>query len=359
MRFAALAALLVLTACSSAPSSQDAVAVDPIAPPADAPPAAQAPPAAPPSVTPACNVMTPRTAPLEVLAMPDAGQAPYTDVLARATKTIRVMVYEIGYGPILDALEAKAKAGLDVRVILDVAQQSTNQKYMDMLTAAGAKAIWSDVQFTYMHAKTIVVDEKEAVVSTGNFAQFRMNIERNFVAHDTDPADVDVLVKLFDADFARTSPDLACTRLLVSPVNSKQRLLDLIGTATKEIVVESMQFEDRDVRAAIVARKNAGVSVRVILADTGFVSANADAATYLASNGIEARYMTSPVVHVKAIVVDGTTAYVGSENLSYTSLVKNREVGVVALEQANVDVVHATFEKDWPTATPFSAPPPM
>jgi phosphatidylserine/phosphatidylglycerophosphate/cardiolipin synthase-like enzyme len=350
---AAAFALLSVLACSSSPANDPVPATQDVTPPpgGDQPPAT--PPPTKPPVTPACDVTVPRTAPLEVFVQPDCGQTPFTDVIGRATKTIRVMVYEMGTGPILDGLKAKAQAGVDVKIILDQKQIATNQKYFDQLTAAGAKVIWSDTQFSYMHAKTIVVDENEALVSTGNFAQFRMNMERNYVAHDTDPADVDVLVKLFDADYTRQSPDLSCTRLVVSPVNSKKRITDLIAAATKEIVVESMEFDDRDVRSAIAARKAAGVDVRVILADPSWITPNTDAAAFLKQNGIEARWMSSPTVHVKAIVVDGTTSYIGSENLSYTSLTKNREVGVIVYEPTNVAAIHATFEKDWPTATPF------
>lgn len=351
------ALLALAAACGSASSEPSAPAptgaespvveqpvTDP-APPATATPA--------PPVTPACSPQVPRTRPLEVSVLPDAGATPFVSVLARATRSIRVMVYQMGNGPIIDTLEAKARAGVKVQIILDVAQKDTNEKYMVRLQAAGANVIWSDTRFQFMHAKVIVVDEAEAVVSTGNYAAFRMNMERNFVVRDSDPADVDVLVKLFDADFARQEPDLTCTRLLVSPVNAKQRLLDFIATAKTEIVVESMQLADDDVRDALAARKAAGVDVRVLLADPSWIDANASAATFLAAHGIAARHMKEPGVHVKAVVVDGEAAYAGSVNLSWTSLTKNREVGLLVTESANVGAMHATFEKDWATATPF------
>jgi phosphatidylserine/phosphatidylglycerophosphate/cardiolipin synthase-like enzyme len=110
-----------------------------------------------------------------------------------------------------------------------------------------------------------------------------MGSERNFAVHDSDPADIDVLVKLFDADFTRKDPVLACTRLLVSPVNAKQRLLDFIASAKSEVVVESMQLADDDVRDALAACK-AGVDVRVLLADPGWIDAIAKAATFLAAH---------------------------------------------------------------------------
>lgn len=95
-----------------------------------------------------------------------------------------------------------------------------------------------------------------------------------------------------------------------------------------------MQLGDGDVRDALVARKKAGANVRAILADPGWIDANAEAAAFLAQNGIDARW-------------------VGSINLSWTSLTNNREVGLVVTEKANIDAIRGTFEKHWATATPF------
>jgi phosphatidylserine/phosphatidylglycerophosphate/cardiolipin synthase-like enzyme len=355
---ASLASLALLAACTAGAPDQPGATLD--APVLEAPPPASpaSPPAAdtpsaPPPPAPACEVSVPRTSPIELSVLPEAGAAPFTSVLERATRTIRVMVYLMGTGPILDTLEAKARAGVDVRVILDVGQKGVNQKYMDRLAAAGADVIWSDPQWSYMHAKTLVVDEAEAVVSTGNYDQYHMASERNYAMHDTDPADVDVLVKLFDADFTRTSPDLSCTRLVVSPVNSRDRIVALVASAKTSIDVESMQLADADVRDALAERAAAGVTVRALLADPGWIDANASAAAFLAAHGIEARSMKKPGVHVKAIVVDGAAAYAGSENLSYTSLSKNREVGAIFDEPANVAAMQATFTTDWASATPF------
>jgi phosphatidylserine/phosphatidylglycerophosphate/cardiolipin synthase-like enzyme len=58
-------------------------------------------------------------------------------------------------------------------------------------------------------------------------------------------------------------------------------------------------------------------------------------------------------VHVKSIVVDGARAYIGSENLSYTSLSKNREVGLGVTDAAAITSIAHTFDADWAAATPF------
>jgi phosphatidylserine/phosphatidylglycerophosphate/cardiolipin synthase-like enzyme len=204
-----------------------------------------------------------------------------------------------------------------------------------------------------MHAKVILVDDTVAVISTGNYSKSYMLKERNFVLTDSDPWDIANLTSLFDADWQYLPPKLDCTRLVVSPVNAKERILSLINGATSTLVIESMQFADTSVRSAVLARKAAGVDVRVLLASPTWIDANQSAASLLASNDIPARWMSTPSVHVKAMVADGKRAYAGSENLSYTSLNKNREVGLVLTEAPAVDAIASTFEKDWASANPF------
>jgi cardiolipin synthase A/B len=358
MKKLALASVFaVLLACSDQVDPEQPILSD--APPvtsADPAPAtggeATPAPTNPTEPTPACDPLVPRTKPLVLAVQPDESAAPFVAVINAAQKSIRVMVYQMGYGPFLDGLEAKAKAGVQVRVILDYAQKDVNQKYMDRLKLAGADVIWSDTQWTYMHAKVIIADDSEAVVSTGNYYIGSIDKERNFAVRDSDPADLKVLGAIFDADFERKSPDVSCTRLLVSPVNAKQRLLDFIASAKKDILVHSMQLGDRDVRDALVTAKKKGVAVRALLADPGWIDANAEAAQFLATVGIESRWRQH--VHVKAITVDGTASYIGSVNLSWTSLTKNREIGLVMTEPQNVATVAKTFETDWTTANAFT-----
>lgn len=300
-----------------------------------------------------CDPQGKRAHPLVLAVEPGAKSSPWTDALAGAKKSVHVMLYQMGAGPILDGLVAAAQRGLEVSVILDVSQKPVNDRFRPQLEAAGAHVTWSDPAFSFMHAKVMVADKTVAVVSTGNYSAAQLDAERNYVLTDVDVHDVAALEALFAADLARTAPDLSCTRLLVSPVNARERLLALIASAKTELLVESMQLADSAVRDAIVARKNAGVAVRIVLADPSWIDANASAAAFLARNAIDARRMEKPKVHVKSILVDGKVAYAGSENLSQTSLEKNREVGLLVTEPENVATMKATFDADWAIAKPF------
>lgn len=338
--------LLVLAACTRPGASQGT-------PDSDSADMPDAPADAPVDLGPhPCNATDPRTVPLVVSPTPEAGEAPYVDVLATATTSIRVEIYEMGYGGILDALKAKAAAGVAVQVIFDTSKQDVNQKYSDQLAAAGAEVKWSSAGFTYQHAKFFVVDGRAAVLSTGNYSKtYSIDLERNFAVRDEDPADVADLVSLFDADWAGETPEMSCTRMVISPVNSRARVIGLIESAQSTLTIESMQFADTAVRAAVAARISAGVQVRAMLADAGWITANAAAAQFLKDRGVVVKYI--PHLHTKVIVADGTSAYVGSENLSQTSLDHNREVGVIATGASELQPLIDTFETDWAAGTEF------
>jgi cardiolipin synthase len=340
----ALSALSVLVACRS--ESPDDPTDAAIGSP-DSNPGPDGPP-----IEDFCNATDPRTVPITVVATPEAGEAPYVDVLATAQTSITVEIYLMGYGGILDQLEAKASSGVDVRVILDEYKRNTNQQYFDRLTAAGAQVKWSSPAFDYFHVKAFVVDGQTAVMSTGNYSKYySIDLERNFAATDRDPADIADLITLFEADWAATAPSIPCTRMVISPINARERIIAVIEGAQTTLEIESMQFADTEVREAVRARVEAGVQVRVLLADASWIDDNAGGAAFLQGLGVPVKWI--PHLHTKAIVADGSVAYVGSENLSYTSLEKNREVGVVLVESSSIAPLMTTFEGDWLAGVDF------
>ena len=62
--------------------------------------------------------------------------------------------------------------------------------------------------------------------------------------------------------------------------------------------------------------------------------------------------LANPYVHAKAIVVDGSTAYVGSANLTYNSLASNRELGIITSVSQAVTTLSSTIGGDFANGTP-------
>ena len=156
---------------------------------------------------------------------------------------------------------------------------------------------------------------------------------------------------MFDSDWiAGAEPDLSCTRLIVSPINSAQRVLDHIDTAMHTLDIEVLYLDDLDVRAHIVtAVQQRGVAARILLSDPAKNPQNTATQTYFNGLGIPTKILLANYLHTKMIQADGV-AMVGSENMSETSLTKNREVGALIFEPTPAALVHATYEADWAAA---------
>ena len=303
---------------------------------------------------PACDALDPRVVDARVGVQPDDGAGDLVDLINSATTSIDVAIYLIGdNNDVFDALIDMA-ASVDVRVIVDSGE--TWQATRDRLERAGALTKIQPDAFgddgdqypgPFYHIKIVVVDGRRTWISNGNLLEPYMSTERNYEVYDNDPQDAEDLQELFDADWDRRSPDLDCTRLVVSPDNARDRLLDLIDGATDTLVFETMQFKDTDTLDAVAARVGAGVDVRVLLAHPDWISDNYNAADFLIGLGVPVRYMYEWDLHGKMILVDGARAYVGSQNFTWTSIERNREAGVFLTERAAISTISTQFEADW------------
>ena len=167
--------------------------------------------------------------------------------------------------------------------------------------------------------------------------------------------------------------------------NSRQRQLDLIASAKSNLVVYNEEMADPDIVNALVAAAGRGVSVRVVMASTftnGKPTPKGESGaygsyyfSYLVSNGVKVNLLPDKgglYIHAKAIVADGTNAFMGSENFGYSSMNYNRELGLMITNSTDPNVkptapsltsvggvaaIMTAFEKDWsnPAAAAFAA----
>ena len=68
--------------------------------------------------------------------------------------------------------------------------------------------------------------------------------------------------------------------------------------------------------------------------------------------GIEARQLAAMRLHVRAIVRDGTRAFVGSQSLRKDELENRREVGLIINNPTVARKIMQVFEADWEHAAP-------
>jgi hypothetical protein len=293
-----------------------------------------------------CTPTAPREAMPNVFIGPTVWQSTFASLIDSAQSSLDLQMYQFSVDALADHVIAAHQRGVAVRVILD-GNQTVNAGPRGRMVAAGVPLKSAPAQFAYSHAKYLVIDGKTGVIASGNFNDGAVTKERNYAIIDPDLDDIADLQATFDADWGATAPlDLSCTRLVVSPINSGQRILDHINGAKSTLDLELLYVTDADIRNAIIAAKNRGVTVRLMLNDPSFTAATAAQIADFKAQGVPTRSSTAFYLHAKLVVADGV-ALVGSENMSITSLTKNREVGALVFETAPESAIATQFDTDW------------
>lgn len=288
-----------------------------------------------------------------VFVEPAAGETPILNAINNATSSIYVELYLLTDTNVLNALENAARKGLDVRVMLDPdpygVGTSQPAQTLQALSNAGAQTRDTSPSFTYTHEKGMVIDGKTAYIMTCNFTKSALGgssstTNREYGIIDTESTDVAAFLGIFNADWNRTSYTLSDNDLVLSPVNSRSDFVALINQAQTSLKIEAEEMQDSNVEQAIVNAQARGVNVQVILPSND--SSNTSGITTLKNGGVSVYEDTHYYMHAKLIIADGHEAFVGSENISTTSLDANRELGILISKASVVSTLATTFSSD-------------
>jgi phosphatidylserine/phosphatidylglycerophosphate/cardiolipin synthase-like enzyme len=293
---------------------------------------------------------------VRIVVEPSDNAAALVAAIKAATKSVHVTMYMLTSNAVIDALVAQKQAGRDVRVLLNKTfpppQSNTNYATYGTLKNAGIDVRYAPATFTYTHEKCVILDGTEAWIMTMNTTDSSPKDNREYLAIDTDAGDVAEAESIFAADMDAKAIT-PTGKLVVAPTNAKDRLLALINGATKTIDIEAETFSDDQLAAAIIARANAGVKVRIVMSDETPTAAQSQSVAQFKAAKVAIVSRATPTIHAKTIVVDGTLAYVGSENFTYNSLVNNRELGVILSATAEIAKITAAINTDFTGATPL------
>jgi phosphatidylserine/phosphatidylglycerophosphate/cardiolipin synthase-like enzyme len=304
-----------------------------------------------------CTPLTPRTMPVQAFVGPTGLQDRVAAAIDSAQKSLDVQMYLFSVKDLAQHVVTARQRGVAVRVILDPGEAG-NGATQTIFSNGGVQWKHASSVYQYSHAKYLLIDRSTAVVMSMNFNGDAMTTERNYGFVDQDPEDVTDIQNVFEMDWqlaqgkTPVAADLECTRMIVSPINSFQGVLGLINGAQTTLDVEVMYIADATIQAAIANATSRGVTVRVIVEDPEDTTQNAGVAAFMATRGIPVKYAIQQFyLHAKLIIADGV-AFVGSENMSTTSMTANREMGALVFEPDQVAIIHAQFEADWAITTP-------
>jgi cardiolipin synthase len=194
----------------------------------------------------------------------------------------------------------------------------------------------------------MVIDDTVAIIMNQNLTASAFTSNREFGVVTTVPGAVQTAAALFDADWTSgAEPDPG--PLVVSPTNARNELLTLVREARSSLDLYAEVLRDPELLAALSAASRRGVRVRVLVSPSAEFAA--EQAT-LSAAGVEIRLASGLYIHAKLIVADDERAFIGSQNLSATSLDQNRELGIIVDDPVNLARLSRTFAVDFRAATP-------
>lgn len=287
---------------------------------------------------------------------PQAGKAPVLDAMHEAKTSLRIVMYQITDPAFIQAMKDAVSRGVDVRLILEMNPYGGSSGNVDVgadLQSAGVKLKWDPRTINYLHQKTIVVDDRYALITTGNMTSSAYSANREYGLIVRNQAMVQEIASVFQADWDRTRPEISHPNLAWAPLNARQFLLAMIDSAQASIDMEQQNMQDDEVLDHLGQAVRRGVHVRLISSPHYPLETDTDepGRERLRLAGGQVRYLQDPYVHAKVFVIDDQQGFVGSENLTTNSLDFNRELGVLFDDDDAVAQMRDQFAADWAAGT--------
>jgi phosphatidylserine/phosphatidylglycerophosphate/cardiolipin synthase-like enzyme len=277
---------------------------------------------------------------MQVITQPEDGLTPILKAIKRAKKTLDVVIFRFDLSELEDALAAAVERGVAVRALIAHTNRGGEKKLRkleDRLLKCGATLSRTADDMVRYHGKVVVIDQKTAMVLGFNFTSLDVKKSRSLGLITVNPKIVSALTKVIDADHNRVPQIITSSRLVVSPENAREQLSKFISAARRELLIYDSNVTDDRMIALLMQRAAAGVKVRIL----GGLERK------WKGTGIKVKALRGLRLHVRAIVRDRKTAFVGSQSLRKVELDKRREVGVITKDRRAVAQIARTFDADW------------
>ena len=274
---------------------------------------------------------------MKLIIQPDDGVKPLVQGIKAASKSVDIVIFRFDRPEIEKALEAAVARGVAVRALIahtNRGGEKTLRKLEAEMLAMGIRVSRTADDLPRYHGKMMIVDDTLYVLGF-NYTKLDIEKSRSFGVVVRDKRLVKEAVALFDADSSRQTYAPMHDRFVVSPETSRARLTTFIKGAKKQLLIYDEKVTDNLIQRLLLERVKAGVEIRII----GHLEREIP--------GIEVRKLKEMRLHVRAMVRDSATAFIGSQSLRKLELDGRREVGVIIGDARVAKRIQAVFEADW------------
>jgi cardiolipin synthase A/B len=273
---------------------------------------------------------------------PEAGLGPVVQAIRHARTSVSISIFRRDRVEIEKALAAAVQRGVAVTALIahtNRGGETALRKLEQRLLAVGATVSRTSDDLCRYHGKYLITDQVLHVLGF-NLTKLDIDKSRSFGVATRDRRTVQEALKLFAADSSRQPYQPARSNLVVSPETSRSLLESFIRGARKQLSVYDVKVQDRAMVKLLNAKAAAGVDVRVIGSMKG------------ESAAVQVRKLQGLRLHVRAIVRDGTRAFVGSQSLRTVELAKRRETGLLITNPTVARRIQQVFDSDWAESGP-------
>ena len=274
---------------------------------------------------------------MNLIIQPEAGLAPVVKTIKRAHGSVDLAIFRIDREEIEKALGAAVQRGVRVRVLVAHTNRGGEgrlRKFEQRMLQAGVTVTRTGDEFVRYHGKYMIVDDTLHLFAF-NLTTADTTKSRSFGVSTRDTSAVREALALFEADCSRQPFGPKRSPLVVSPESAREALTAFVKGARKQLLIYDVNIQDPAFVKLLNTQAAAGVDVRVIGKFKG------------AGEAIGVRPLKSLRLHARAIIRDGSRAFVGSQSLRRPELNQRREVGVVITNAAVARKLRDVFETDW------------
>lgn len=306
--------------------------------------------------------------PPQLIVQPDDGTAPVLELIRSAKSSLLIKQFTFTEPEILQAVLTAREGGLAVRVMLNSKRSGgsrANDNTFAALEKGGVEVRWASSKFYVTHEKSIVVDNRTALIATFNLCEKYFTQTRDYGVVVHDPSKVAQVVQCFEADWAEGDwQPKVDSGLLWSNNRSREAMSYFIDSAEKSLFVQHPKFVDATVLDRIVAAVDRGVKVRVLCGGKHGISECDILDTFSSLRvmhraGVKVHKQKNLRLHAKLILADGDRALIGSMNIDRSAFDLRRELGTIVTDEAIVDRLKGVFDSDWELSHHYDTPDPL
>ena len=268
---------------------------------------------------------------------PDDGLSPILQAVKRARKSIDLVIFRFDRVDLEKALGAAVTRGVVVRALIahtNRGGEKVLRKLELRLLEAGVTVARTADDLPRYHGKMGIIDGTVFILGF-NYTKLDIEKSRSFGIVTGNSTIYKEALALFEADSTRQPYTPSHKAFVVSPEQSRGPLTEFIRGARKQLLIYDEKITDRLMLRELSARAEAGVEIRVI----GKMDKP--------PKGVEFRKLSDMRLHVRAMIRDGTYAFVGSQSLRKLELDSRREIGLIVNDSRIAKKMQAVFEQDW------------